>query len=119
MLIFTVQIVSSPCTGSPTLCIISIKAFSLNCILQVQLACQMLLSFQQSELSSAKDLSMCAQLSSNALEAPGAREFLSFLGFDFQRDGAYDKDPFVVFPHWDPDGILSMSAQVLEAVCGM
>lgn len=83
----------------------------------VQLACQMLLSFQQPEHSSAEDLTMCAQLSSNVLEALGAREFLNFLGFDFQRDGAYDKDPFVVFPHWDPDGILSMSSQVLEAVC--
>lgn len=61
---------------------------------------------------------MCAQLSSDALEAPGARDFLGFLGFDFQKDGAYDKDPFVVFPHWDPDGILAMTSQVLRAVCG-
>ena len=79
----------------------------------------MLLSFQQPEVSSAEDLTMCAQLSSNVLEARGAREFLNFVGFDFQKDGAYDKDPFVVFPHWDPDGILSMSSQVLEAVCGL
>ena len=61
---------------------------------------------------------MCAQLSSDALEAPGAKEFLVFLGFDFQKDGAYDKDPFVVFPHWDHDGSLAMTSQVLSAVCG-
>lgn len=61
---------------------------------------------------------MCAQLSSSALEAPDANEFLGFLGFDFQKDGARDKDPFVVFPHWDPDGFLAMSSQVLQAVCG-
>ena len=61
---------------------------------------------------------MCAQLSSSALEGPDANEFLSFLGFDFQKDGARDQDPFVVFPHWDPDGFLAMSSQVLQAVCG-
>ena len=61
---------------------------------------------------------MCAQLSSSALEAPDANEFLGFLGFDFQKDGARDKDPFVVFPHWDPDGFLAMSSQMLQAVCG-
>ena len=61
---------------------------------------------------------MCAQLSSIVLEAPGAREFLNFLGFDFQKDGAYDRDPFVVFPHWDPDGLLFMASQALPAVCG-
>ena len=61
---------------------------------------------------------MCAQLSSDALEAPGAKDFLVFLGFDFQKDGAYEKDPFVVFPHWDHDGSLAMTSQVLSAVCG-
>ena len=61
---------------------------------------------------------MCAQLSSSALEAPDANEFLGFLGFDFQKDGARDRDPFVVFPHWDPDGFLAISSQVLQAVCG-
>ena len=61
---------------------------------------------------------MCAQLSSHVLEASYAREFLAFLGFDFQKDGAHDKDPFVVFPHWDPDGTLAMTSQVIQAVCG-
>ena len=61
---------------------------------------------------------MCAQLSSHVLESPCAREFLIFLGFDFQKDGAHDKDPFVVFPHWDPDGSLTMTSQILQAVCG-
>ena len=61
---------------------------------------------------------MCAQLSSHVLESPCAREFLVFLGFDFQKDGAHEKDPFVVFPHWDPDETLTMTSQVLPAVCG-
>ena len=61
---------------------------------------------------------MCAQLSSSALEGPEANEFLSFLGFDFQKDGARDQDPFVVFQHWDPDRFLAISSQVLQAVCG-
>jgi len=61
---------------------------------------------------------MCAQLSSNVLEAFYAKEFLTFLGFDFQKDGAHDKDPFVVLPHWDPDGTLAMTSQILHAVCG-
>ena len=64
------------------------------------------------------DPTMSAQLSSHVLESPCAREFLIFLGFDFQKDGAHDKDPFVVFPHWDPDGTLTMTSQVLQAVCG-
>lgn len=83
----------------------------------VQLAHQMLLSYQHPELLSTEDFTMCAQLSSIVLEAPGAREFLNFLGFDFQKDGAYDRDPFVVFPHWDPDGLLFMASQALPAVC--
>ena len=61
---------------------------------------------------------MCAQLSSCVLEASYVREFLAFLGFDFEKDGAHDKDPFVVFPHWDPDGTLAMTSQVLQTVCG-
>lgn len=61
---------------------------------------------------------MCAQLSSHVLEASCVKEFLAFLGFDFQKDGAHDKDPFVVLPHWDPDGTLAMTSQVLQAVCG-
>ena len=61
---------------------------------------------------------MCAQLSSCVLEASYVIEFLAFLGFDFEKDGAHDKDPFVVFPHWDPDGTLAMTSQVLQAVCG-
>lgn len=78
----------------------------------------MLLSYNHPELLLTENFTMCAQLSSDALEAPGAKDFLFFLGFDFQKDGAYDKDPFVVFPHWDPDGSLEMATQVLRAVCG-
>ena len=78
----------------------------------------MLLSYHHPELLLTKDLMMCAQLSSRALGAPFARDLLTFLGFDFQKDGARDKDPFVVFPHWDPDGTLFMASQVLEAACG-
>ena len=78
----------------------------------------MLLSYRHPELLLSENFTMCAQLSSDALEAPGAKELLVFLGFDFQKDGAYEKDPFVVFPHWDYDGSLAMMSQVLSAVCG-
>ena len=84
----------------------------------MQLAHQMLLSYQHPELLLTEDFTMCAQLSSNVLEAFYAKEFLTFLGFDFQKDGAHDKDPFVVLPHWDPDGTLAMTSQILHAVCG-
>lgn len=78
----------------------------------------MLLSYQHPELLLTEDFTMCAQLSSCVLEASYVKEFMAFLGFDFQKDGAHDKDPFVVFPHWDPDGTLAMTSQVLQAICG-
>lgn len=78
----------------------------------------MLLSYQHPELLLTEDSIMCAQLSSCVLEASNVIEVLAFLGFDFEKDGANDKDPFVVFPHWDPDGTLAMTSQVLQAVCG-
>ena len=82
------------------------------------MAHQMLLSYHDPELLLTENFTLCAQLSSHVLETPYAKEFLAFLGFDFQKDGAHDKDPFVVFPHWDPDGTLAMTSQVLQAVCG-
>lgn len=83
----------------------------------IQLAHQMLLLTHHPELLSKGGPTMCAQLSSHVLESPCAREFLVFLGFDFQKDGAHEKDPFVVFPHWDPDETLTMTSQVLPAAC--
>lgn len=51
---------------------------------------------------------MCVQFSFCVLEVFYVIEFLVFLGFDFEKDGVYDKDLFVVFFYWDFDGILVM-----------
>lgn len=77
----------------------------------------MLAACHHPELHLADDVTMCAQLSSEVLVGPHIRDFLSFLDFDLQKDGAKDDDPFVVFPHWDYDGTLKVAKETLQAAC--
>ena len=62
-------------------------------------------------------ITMSTHLSSNILDAPFSTPLLLFLGFSFQSDGAKDKDPYVLFPHWGYDNLLSVSAVVFHGVC--
>ena len=61
---------------------------------------------------------MRTRISSNVLLAPGAKELLALMGFDFQLKESSARDPFVVFPHWDIDSTLQTSANLLELICG-
>lgn len=60
---------------------------------------------------------MSTHMSSKILDAPFSTPLLVFLGFSFQTDGAKDKDPYIVFPHWDYENLLDASAIIFDAVC--
>nr|XP_002732922.1 PREDICTED: tetratricopeptide repeat protein 28-like [Saccoglossus kowalevskii] len=48
--------------------------------------------------------------------APGSIPLLNLLGFHFQAKGANNTEPYVVYPHWDHDGLLQPAHQALMAV---
>ena len=73
----------------------------------------MLASYEEGR--SLNQIVMSSQLSSSILDAPFSQDLLLYLGFNFQKDGAKDKDPFVVFPHWDYESTLKTSAVILDA----
>ncbi|XP_032230398.2 tetratricopeptide repeat protein 28 [Nematostella vectensis] len=83
----------------------------------IKLANSMLSAYEEGQRLD--KLTMCAQLSSEVLDAPYSRDFLLVIGFNFQKDGAHDRDPFVVFPHWDYDSTMDVTAHILDAVCLM
>ena len=61
---------------------------------------------------------MKTRISSDVLLAPGAKEFLVLMGFDFQEKESNASDPFVLFPHWDIDTTLETAANLMKAICG-
>lgn len=75
----------------------------------------MLASYEEGR--SLNQIVMSSQLNSSVLDAPISQDLLLYLGFNFQKDGAKEKDPFVVFPHWDYESTLETSAIILDAAC--
>jgi hypothetical protein len=75
----------------------------------------MLAAYEEGQ--SLNQIVMSSQLSSVLLDAPFSQDLLLFLGFNFQKDGAKEKDPFVVFPHWDYESTLDATAVILDAAC--
>ncbi|XP_077987120.1 tetratricopeptide repeat protein 28-like [Glandiceps talaboti] len=66
-------------------------------------------------LNPQKDL-LTRKLAQPAMVAPGAIPLLNLVGFHFQAKGAYNTEPYVVFPHWDHDGLLQPAHQALKAL---
>ncbi|KAK3742064.1 hypothetical protein QZH41_015747 [Actinostola sp. cb2023] len=83
----------------------------------IELANSMLAAYEEGQ--NLDQITMSTHLSSNILDAPFSTPLLLFLGFSFQSDGAKDKDPYVLFPHWGYDNLLSVSAVVFHGVCSI
>ncbi|XP_033105794.1 uncharacterized protein LOC117108052 [Anneissia japonica] len=71
--------------------------------------CQQIFA-QQSPASSVRLLPQCA------VDAPAAIPLLHLVGFHFQARGVSNTEPYVVWPQWDPYGLLGPALQATEAI---